>query len=470
MDNRPIGLLDSGVGGLTVVREILRQLPNEEIVYIGDTQRAPYGPRSNEQITAFTWDMVNFLLSKNVKMIVFACNTATAVAIEEVRAALDIPVIGVILPGASSAIQKTITKKVGVIATQATVNSDQYRKVIQLKSSSVDVRSLACPEFVTLVESNGADSEEAQEIVAKALKPMVGKVDTLILGCTHYPLLRKLIQKEMGPNVQLIDSGSETVRDITVLLNYFDLNGEERQSLHHRFYTTGKAEDFQAIADRWLGSGKIIAEHTELSAEKTLLIATRNDGKTAEFKRLFEEFGYKIKNLKDYPELPDIAETGMTFEENARLKAEQIAEITGEVVIGDDSGLCVDVLGGLPGVWSHRFAGPDPTDEENIAKLLHELASTAITPERRIAHFHTTLVAAYPGHESLVVEADWQGRIGLTPQGENGFGYDPIFLVGTSDRTAAQLSAEEKNTASHRGQALQKLMTELPEWLEHIKK
>ena len=427
MDNRPIGLLDSGVGGLTVVREILRQLPNEEIVYIGDTQRAPYGPRSNEQITAFTWDMVNFLLSKNVKMIVFACNTATAVAIEEVRAALDIPVIGVILPGASSAIQKTINKKVGVIATQATVNSDQYRKVIQLKSSSVDVRSLACPEFVPLVESNGADSEEAQEIVAKALKPMVGKVDTLILGCTHYPLLRKLIQKEMGPDVQLIDSGSETVRDITVLLNYFDLNGEERQSLHHRFYTTGKAEDFQAIADRWLGSAKITAQHTELSAEKTILIATRNDGKTAEFKHLFEEFGYKIKNLKDYPELPDIAETGMTFEENARLKAEQIAEITGEVVIGDDSGICV-------------------------------------------AHFHTTLVAAYPGHDSLVVEADWQGRIGLTPQGENGFGYDPIFLVGTSDRTAAQLSAEEKNTASHRGQALQKLMTELPEWLEHIKK
>ena len=163
MDNRPIGLLDSGVGGLTVVREILRQLPNEEIVYIGDTQRAPYGPRSNEQITAFTWDMVNFLLSKNVKMIVFACNTATAVAIEEVRAALDIPVIGVILPGASSAIQKTITKKVGVIATQATVNSDQYRKVIQLKSSSVDVRSLACPEFVPLVESNGADSEELKK-------------------------------------------------------------------------------------------------------------------------------------------------------------------------------------------------------------------------------------------------------------------------------------------------------------------
>ncbi|WP_271327947.1 glutamate racemase [Lactococcus muris] len=470
MDNRPIGLLDSGVGGLTVVREILRQLPNEEIVYIGDTQRAPYGSRSNEQITAFTWDMVNFLLSKNVKMIVFACNTATAVALDEVRAALDIPVVGVILSGASSAIQKTVNKKVGVIATQATVNSGQYRKVIQFKSSSVEVLSLACPDFVPLVESNQVDTETAKNIVAETLRPMVGKVDTLILGCTHYPLLRKLIQKEMGQDVQLIDSGSETVRDITVLLNYFALNGEERDSIRHRFYTTGDAGAFQVIADRWLGVRKIRAEHTELSSERILLIATRNDGKTREFKRLFEEFGYKIKNLKDYPELPDIKETGMTFEENARLKAEQIAAITGQVVIGDDSGLCVDVLGGLPGVWSHRFAGPNPTDEENIAKLLHELASTAITPERRTAHFHTTLVAAYPGQESLVVEADWQGRIGLTPQGENGFGYDPIFLVGTSDKTAAQLTAEEKNTASHRGQALQKLMAELPEWLEHIKK
>ncbi|MEY8458013.1 glutamate racemase [Lactococcus ileimucosae] len=470
MDNRPIGLLDSGVGGLTVVREILRQLPNEEIVYIGDTQRAPYGSRLNEQITAFTWDMVNFLLSKNVKMIVFACNTATAVALDEVRAALDIPVVGVILSGASSAIQKTVNKKVGVIATQATINSGQYRKVIQFKSSSVEVLSLACPDFVPLVESNQVDTEAAKNIVAETLKPMVGKVDTLILGCTHYPLLRKLIQKEMGQDVQLIDSGSETVRDVTVLLNYFALNGEERDSIRHCFYTTGDAGAFQVMADRWLGAGKIRAEHTELSSERTLLIATRNDGKTQEFKLLFEEFGYKIKNLKDYPELPDIKETGMTFEENARLKAEQIAAITGQVVIGDDSGLCVDVLGGLPGVWSHRFAGPNPTDEENIAKLLHELASTAITPERRTAHFHTTLVAAYPGHESLVVEADWQGRIGLTPQGKNGFGYDPIFLVGESDRTAAQLSAEEKNTASHRGQALQKLMAELPKWLESLKK
>lgn len=200
--------------------------------------------------------------------------------------------------------------------------------------------------------------------------------------------------------------------------------------------------------------------------EKTLIIATRNAGKTREFRKLFADFGYEIKDLMDYPELPEIEETGSTFEGNARLKAEQISQITGEVVIGDDSGLCVDVLGGLPGIWSHRFSAPDPTDEKNIAKLLHELAPTAITPEKRSAHFHTTLVAARPEHESLVVEADWHGYIALAPKGENGFGYDPIFLVDAF-RTAAELSDEEKNRLSHRGQALQKLMVELPKWMEN---
>ena len=200
--------------------------------------------------------------------------------------------------------------------------------------------------------------------------------------------------------------------------------------------------------------------------ENTLIIATRNKGKTKEFESLLGDFGYEIKDLTDYPELPEIEETGKTFEENARLKAEQIAELTGKVVIGDDSGLCVDALGGLPGIWSHRFSAPNPTDEKNITKLLHELAPTAITPEKRSAHFHTTLVASRPNHESLVVEADWNGYIGLTPKGENGFGYDPIFLVDAF-RTAAQLSDEEKNKVSHRGQALRKLMKELPEWLNN---
>ncbi len=235
MDNRPIGLLDSGVGGLTVARELLRQLPNEEIVYIGDTRRAPYGPRSREQIIAFTWDMVNFLLSKDVKMIVMACNTA-----------------------------KTKTNKIGVIATQASIRSDEYHKTIARKSSAVEVYSLACPKFVSIVESNEMESEIARKVVSESLVPLIGKVDTLILGCTHYPLLRSLIQETMGKEVRLIDSGAEAVRDISVLLNYFSINGQERQPLEHRFYTTAGVNSFREIAEKWLNIGQLQIEHTEI--------------------------------------------------------------------------------------------------------------------------------------------------------------------------------------------------------------
>ena len=264
MDNRPIGLLDSGVGGLTVARELLRQLPNEEIVYIGDTRRAPYGPRSKAQIVEFTWDMVNFLLSKDVKMIVMACNTATAMALDEVKAQLDIPVIGMILPGATSAIQKTTSKKIGIIATQASVRSDEYRKIIHHKSSKIEVTSLACPKFVSIVESNEMESDIAKRVVHESLAPLVGKVDTLILGCTHYPLLRPLTQQEMGSEVQLIDSGAEAVRDISVLLNYFLLNGQERKEIQHHFYTTAGVDSFRLIAEKWLAIGHLNIEHAEI--------------------------------------------------------------------------------------------------------------------------------------------------------------------------------------------------------------
>ncbi|MDR0200030.1 MAG: glutamate racemase [Streptococcaceae bacterium] len=467
MDNRPIGFLDSGVGGLTVVRELMRQLPNEAIVYIGDSLRAPYGPRPDEEIRQFTWEMVDFLKAQNVKMIVMACNTATAVALDEVKEILDIPVLGVILPGSSAAIQKTKTKEVAVIGTQATIHSGSYVRTIHAKSPSVHVTSLACPAFVPLVETGNMDTPDAQRTVEEALSPLVGKVDTLILGCTHYPLLRTQIQQAMGEDVTLIDSGAETARDISVLLNYFRINGHERDDLWHDFYTTGDPATFTRIANAWLDT-PISVKHVDLTLttpKPVLLIATRNPGKAREFAALFTD--YTIETLLDYPDLPDIAETGTTFEENARLKAEKISELTGRLTIGDDSGLCVDILGGLPGVWSHRFAGPDPTDMENNAKLLHELASTELMPEKRCAHFHTTLVASRKGKDSLVVEADWHGSIALSPQGDNGFGYDPLFLPDdTPGKSAAELTPDEKNRLSHRGQALQKLMKELPHWLQ----
>lgn len=210
-------------------------------------------------------------------------------------------------------------------------------------------------------------------------------------------------------------------------------------------------------ADAFFGQGD------KVQLGDSILIATRNEGKTKEFRKLFGQLGIKVENLNDYPDLPEVAETGMTFEENARLKAETISELTGKMVLSDDSGLKVDVLGGLPGVWSARFAGVDATDAENNAKLLHELAMV-LDPEQRSAQFHTTLVVAAPNRESLVVEAEWPGYIGTELKGDNGFGYDPLFLVGQTGKTAAQLSSDEKNQQSHRGQAVKKLMEVFPAW------
>lgn len=209
------------------------------------------------------------------------------------------------------------------------------------------------------------------------------------------------------------------------------------------------------------------ALHTSDSVEvpeKTIVIATGNQGKAKEFTALFARAGYQIKTLADFPDLPDVEETGNTFEENARLKAETIAQILQQPVLADDSGLAVDALNGMPGVYSARFAGDHKSDAANNAKLLHEL--TEIPDEKRSAHFHCTLVFAAPHKESLVVEADWPGRIARIPQGDNGFGYDPLFFVPEFNKTAAEMTAAEKNEVSHRAKAVKKLEKVWQKWLE----
>lgn len=209
------------------------------------------------------------------------------------------------------------------------------------------------------------------------------------------------------------------------------------------------------------------ALHTSDSVEvpeKTIVIATGNQGKAKEFTALFARAGYQIKTLADFPDLPDVEETGKTFEENARLKAETIAQILQQPVLADDSGLAVDALNGMPGVYSARFAGDHKSDAANNAKLLHEL--TEIPDEKRSAHFHCTLVFAAPHKESLVVEADWPGRIARIPQGDNGFGYDPLFFVPEFNKTAAEMTAAEKNEVSHRAKAVKKLEKVWQKWLE----
>ena len=199
-------------------------------------------------------------------------------------------------------------------------------------------------------------------------------------------------------------------------------------------------------------------------ADKTIMIATGNMGKAKEFEKMFAKAGYQIKTMKDFPELPEVQETGQTFEENARLKAETIANILQCPVLADDSGLTVDALGGMPGIYSARFAGEQKSDASNNAKLLHEL--TDVADENRTAQFHCTLVFAAPQKESLVVEGIWNGRIARIPRGENGFGYDPLFIVDGLEKTSAELTPEEKNAISHRGQAMKKLNGLWQAWLE----
>lgn len=265
MKNRPIGLLDSGVGGLTVLKEAMRQLPNESFLYVGDTKRCPYGPRPKEEVIAFTWDMAQYLVEKGIKMLVIACNTATAVALKPIQERLSIPVIGVVQPGSLAAIKVTENKKIGVIATQGTVKSTVYKETIQKKDPFVEVSSLACPSFVTLVEDNKHGTPEAVEEVNEVLKDFKEQeLDTLILGCTHFPLLRTLIQETMGEGVTLIDSGAETIEFMSTILDYEGLNAPPGTSpLEPQFFTTGEVAPFKAIASQWLHRDDLDVKHIE---------------------------------------------------------------------------------------------------------------------------------------------------------------------------------------------------------------
>ena len=250
---QPIGVIDSGVGGLTVAKEVMRQLPNEKIIYLGDTARCPYGPRTRNEVKKFTWEMTSFLLEKKIKMLVIACNTATAAALDEIRKELNIPVIGVIYPGARAAIKRTKNYRVGIIGTVGTVKSGAYEKALKSLNSRLQVLSQACPKFVPLVESGQYNGTIAEKIVNESLKPLLNQyLDTLILGCTHYPLLEQLIKNVMGNEVNVISSGDETAREISAILQYNGILEESDDEPVHEFYTTGSRTIFSKIASEWL--------------------------------------------------------------------------------------------------------------------------------------------------------------------------------------------------------------------------
>ncbi len=264
LNNSVIGIIDSGVGGLTVAKEVMRQLPRETIYYFGDTLRCPYGPRSPEEVRQYTFEMIHFLEQFPLKALLIACNTATAVALEQVQSVLSIPVLGVIKPGARAAIKATREGKIGVIGTQGTIRSQAYKIALEELHPSISVHSLACPTLVPLVENGNRSSPEAYRVVAEALRPFQNKqMDTLILGCTHYPLLADLIHQVMGAHVRIISSAEETASELSTILHHSGLLAQKKK--FHRFFATGSAELFAKIASDWLGQ-KIYAEKVELSS------------------------------------------------------------------------------------------------------------------------------------------------------------------------------------------------------------
>ncbi len=262
--NSPIGVFDSGVGGLTVAREIMRQLPNERIVYFGDTARVPYGNKSKETVTRYSRQIVRFLETQQVKAIVVACNTASAYALEELEKESDIPMIGVVKPGAKAALSATVNKKIGVVATEATISSGIYSRYIEEHDSSVSVIGKACPLFVPLVEEGLWEDPVTDEIARRYLTELIDSgIDTLILGCTHYPMLRSTVAKIMGEKVTLVNPAYETARELKLLLAEHGLESERRPGLGtelYRFFVSDAADKFQRFANSILSYGILSAK------------------------------------------------------------------------------------------------------------------------------------------------------------------------------------------------------------------
>ncbi|MCK5126606.1 MAG: glutamate racemase [candidate division Zixibacteria bacterium] len=254
MRNKPIGVFDSGVGGLTVLAELMRLLPHEDIVYFGDMGRTPYGPRSKDIILEFTRQDVNFLMEQDVKFVVAACNTAAAVALGTVSSEHSIDMLGVIEPGARAAVATTKNNKIGIIGTNATIASNAYPKAIQKINKDIKVFSLACPLFVPLAEEGYSDKEATRLIAEDYFKPLKDNhIDTLVLGCTHYPLLKNTIQKVIGKDVTIIDSATSTAIEVEHILNENNLTNEQSEAALYKFYVSDVPDKFAPVAERFLG-------------------------------------------------------------------------------------------------------------------------------------------------------------------------------------------------------------------------
>jgi len=252
--NKPIGIFDSGIGGLTVVKQLMRLLPNEQLIYFGDTARIPYGTKSRQLIERYALEDAAFLLQHDIKALVVACNTASSLAMDVLLENLDIPVVGVVIPGSETAVNVTRNNKIGVIGTIATINSNSYTREIKNRSKNAEVFGQPCPLLVPLVEEGWLDDNVTVMVLNRYLPAILDeKVDTIILGCTHYPLLETTIQKIAGENVKLIDSGRETAKVVKKMLVEENLLNDSNNHKKHKFFVSDIPMKFEEIGSRFLG-------------------------------------------------------------------------------------------------------------------------------------------------------------------------------------------------------------------------
>lgn len=280
MNNSPIGIFDSGIGGLTVAKEIVKLLPNESFIYLGDTARVPYGPRSKEIITKFAKELANFLLKRRVKCLVVACNTISATCLDEIKAMSLVPVFGVVEPTIELAIKITKVNRIGIIGTMGTINSRVYEKKIHKINSKIKVYSVSCPLFVPIAEE-GLDSHPATRLIAEEyLKGFkIKNIDTLILGCTHYPLLKKIIGEVMGKRITLVDSAKPTAENLKKFLKDRNLlSGNEKPE--YTFYVTDAPERVSKVAGRFFAANSL----ANLSVSPALIKKTISPGVISGFR------------------------------------------------------------------------------------------------------------------------------------------------------------------------------------------
>jgi glutamate racemase len=271
VDARPVGVFDSGVGGLTVLHECLVTMPHEDFVYLGDGARMPYGPRPLAQVRRFAREIAGYLEAAGVKLIVAACNSATSAALPQLQESLDVPIVGVITPEAHAAVQATRNRRIGLLATEATVASRRYEELVHTLDAGAHVAAVACPTLAPLIESAepfGAATVEAVRAYAQPLKD--AGVDTVILGCTHYPLIKPIFQRVFGRGVTLVFSAEETAREVAETLARKGIENDPAREGSYRFLTTGDPERFRTLGERFL---QLPLEHVERVALKELQAA-----------------------------------------------------------------------------------------------------------------------------------------------------------------------------------------------------